>query len=226
MTQSESSPVRQWRTSRWRTDKVHVRRQPTRGRYDRATIDAVLDSSRVAHVAFVDDGQPYCMPLLYARVGDVVYVHGSSASRAMQALATGQPACLTVTRLDGLVLARSAFQHSANYASAILLGGFRALAEPAEKLLAFRMLMERLVPGRWSEVRPPSPRELRASAILAMAIDEASVKVRSGPPTDDRSRDSALDVWAGVVALVTSFGQPQPSPGLRDGVQPSASLLR
>ncbi|PZS04902.1 MAG: pyridoxamine 5'-phosphate oxidase family protein [Pseudonocardiales bacterium] len=198
--------------------QTRVRRSPQRGRYDRTTIDAVLDAQPLAHVAFVDAGQPYCVPMLHARIGDDVYVHGSSASRAMRALGDAAPACVTVTALDGLVLARSAFEHSANYRSVMLLGTFRVIDEPESKLAAFEAFTNAVVPGRWNEVRPPSASELQASTVLAMAIDAASAKVRTGPPTDDGSPDALLDVWAGVLPVENGFGEPVAAPGLRAGI--------
>jgi uncharacterized protein len=183
--------------------RIRVRRQPARGRYDRASVEAVLDRALFGHVAFV---------------------HGSSASRALRTLASGVPACVTVTRLDGLVLARSVFEHSANYESAVVLGRFERIENDAERLAAFEAFTEKLVPGRWAEVRPPNRKELKATAILAMPIEEASVKARSGPPTDDDTPDAAADVWAGEVPVVTTFGAPVASPGLREGIAVSQSV--
>jgi nitroimidazol reductase NimA-like FMN-containing flavoprotein (pyridoxamine 5'-phosphate oxidase superfamily) len=208
------------------SDRVRVRRQPDRGRYDRETIDAVLDAGLIAHVAFVDGGRPICIPTLYARVGDDVYIHGSRASRTLRALAGGVPACLTVTVVDGLVLARSVFEHSANYRSAVVLGSFRRIEGDDERLAAYEAFVDRVVPGRWSEVRAPSAKELKATDILALPIEEASAKVRSGPPSDDDSEDAALEVWAGVMPLAWTFGAPLPSPGLRAGIPLPASVTR
>jgi nitroimidazol reductase NimA-like FMN-containing flavoprotein (pyridoxamine 5'-phosphate oxidase superfamily) len=207
-------------------ERIRVRRAPHKGRYDRATIDAVLDGGLVAHVAFVDGDQPCCIPMLYARVGDRIFVHGSSASRLMRTLATGAPACLTVTTVHGLVLARSAFEHSANYESAVVFGRFEVVEDPDERLAAFEAFTEKVLPGRWSEVRPPNRKELKATLILALEIDQASAKVRTGPPDDDDSEDAALETWAGVVPIVTAFGTPEPSPGLRPGIAPGASVTR
>jgi nitroimidazol reductase NimA-like FMN-containing flavoprotein (pyridoxamine 5'-phosphate oxidase superfamily) len=207
-------------------DRVRVRRGARKGHYDRASIDAVLDGGLVGHVAFVDGQQPYCIPMLYARVGDRVYIHGSTASRAMRALAGGAAACLTVTIVRGLVLARSAFEHSANYESVVALGVFQPVEDAAERLAAFEAFTEKLLPGRWNEVRGPSRKELKAPTILALTIDEASAKVRSGPPDDDDSADAAIDTWAGVVPILTSFGEPEPSPGLRPGIPVADSVNR
>jgi uncharacterized protein len=201
-----------------------VRRHPERGRYDRAEVDAVLDSQLVAHVAFVEAGQPFCVPMLQARVGHDLYVHGSTASRTVRTLAAGAPACVTVTAIDGLVLARSAFQHSANYRSAMLLGSFRSITGERERLAAFEAFTNKIVPGRWNEVRGPSAQELKATTVLAMAIDEASAKIRTGPPTDDETPDAELETWAGVVPVVTSFGEPEASPGLTNGIALSNSV--
>lgn len=189
--------------------RVKLRREPSRGRHDRATIDAVLDRALVAHVAFVDDGQPYCIPTLCARLGDRVLIHGSSASRMLRGLAAGAPACLTATCTDGIVLARSVFNHSINYASAVVLGELVTVTETDEKLAALEAFTEKLLPGRWAEVRPPSAQELKATAILALEIDEASAKLRTGPPS---SEDPEVDAWAGVLPILTVYGEPIAAP--------------
>ena len=208
-------------------DRTHVRRQPTRGHYDLETVCAVLDAAKLAHVAFVDAGQPYCIPMMYVRVGPAVYIHGSSASRVTKLLATGIPACVTVTLLDGLVLARSAFEHSGNYRSAVLLGSFHRVEGDAERLAALAAITNTLVPGRWSEVRKPNRKELKATQVLVLPIAEASAKIRTGPPSDDNSEDAGLDVWAGELPIASAFGSPIPSPGLRRGIPlaPSAQRL-
>lgn len=202
-----------------------VRRNPARGRYDREAIHAVLDCGIVAHVAFVEDERPVCIPMLHARVDDEVLIHGSSASRLMRTLEAGAPACLTVTTLHGLVLARSVFEHSANYDAVVIHGSFHSVDGEQARLAAYQALTERLLPGRWGEVRPPSRKELRATQILAMPIGEAAaVKSRSGGPSDDDSEDAALDAWAGQIPIVTSYGAPVASPGLRAGVELSPSV--
>jgi len=208
------------------SERVRVRRGPHKARYDRATIDAILDRGLLCHVAFAVDEDAYCVPMLYARVGDTVYIHGSAASRALRALAHGAPACLTVTVVDGLVLARSAFEHSTNYESVMVFGRFASVAELGERMAALEAFTEKLLPGRWREVRGPTERELKATAILSMPIEQASAKRRDGPPDDDDSPDAALDTWAGVVPIETSFGEPVASPGLRPGIPLSASLRR
>ena len=206
--------------------RVRVRRVPKNARYDRDSIHRVLDRGQIAHVSFVSDGQPYCIPTLYARVGDKVLIHGSSASRMLRLLAAGAPACVTVTILDGWVLARSAFETSANYDSVVLLGSFRQISSDDEKLAALEAFMEGVLPGRWDEVRPPSRQELTGTAILALSIDEASVKTRSRPPDDDDSQDAERDTWAGVIPVRHEYGPPEPSPGLRPGVALSPSITR
>ena len=209
-----------------RSERTRVRRHPARGRYDIAAVREVLDAGLVAHVAFVDGDRPFCIPMLQARSGDAVYIHGSSASRALRVLAGGVPACVTVTLLDGLVLARSAYEHSANYRAVVVLGSFRPVLDPDERLAAFAAFTDKLIPGRWNEVRGPNSKELKATTILALPIREASVKVRTGPPSDDDSADAALDVWAGVLPLRSVFGEPKPAPGLRPGIPLSQSARR
>jgi nitroimidazol reductase NimA-like FMN-containing flavoprotein (pyridoxamine 5'-phosphate oxidase superfamily) len=206
------------------SERVRLRRKRERGSYDRTVIDAILDEALIAHLGIVeDDGQPIVTPTLHARLGDVVYCHGSVASRTLRALGGGARACLTVSLLDGLVLARSAMHHSANYRSAMLLGCARSVEDEAEKLLAAQAIVEHVVPGRWREVRPPTENELRATAILAIPIDEASAKVRGGPPLDDED-DYALSVWAGVLPLRCRPGAPVPDPRLPAGIAPPPYL--
>jgi len=206
--------------------RVRVRRGPKKGRYDRASIDGVLDRGLLAHVAFADGDQALCIPMLYARVGDTVYIHGSTASRAVRLLAAGASACVTVTLVHALVLARSAFEHSANYDSVMLFGTFALVDDESERLGAFEAFTEKLLPGRWDEARRPNAKELKATSILALEIDEASAKVRNGGPDDDDSEDAALDVWAGVVPIVGSYGTPTASPGLREGIPVPESVKR
>jgi nitroimidazol reductase NimA-like FMN-containing flavoprotein (pyridoxamine 5'-phosphate oxidase superfamily) len=200
--------------------RTRVRRMPARGDYERETIEAILDEAMVAHLGFSADGQPYVVPTLHARVGAQVYFHGSSASRTVRALAAGAQMCLTVTLLDGLVLARSAAHHSVNYRSVVVLGQARAIVEPTEKMAAIESFTERLIPGRWDEVRPPTAKELKAIQVLALPLDEASAKLRVGPPVDD-DEDYALDTWAGVIPLRTVAGKPRPDERLSEGIAPS-----
>lgn len=205
------------------TSRSRVRRVPQRGVYDRATIDAILDESLVAHVGFAVDDQPYVIPMLLARIDDRVYVHGSTASRMIRKLAAGVPACLTTTLIDGLVLARSAYHHSMNYRSVVVLGTATLVEGADERATALEAFTEKLLPGRWDEVRPPSPQELKGTRVLAMDLSEASAKVREGGPVDDEE-DYALDVWAGVVPLERRVGAPVPDARLRAGIEPSPAV--
>ena len=206
------------------SDRVRVRRGPTKGRYDRTSIDAVLGNGLLAHVAFFDGRDPCCIPMLYAHLGDRLYIHGSTASRAIRSLASGIAACVTVTIVHGLVLARSAFEHSANYEAVMAFGTFEQIDDETERMEAFEAFTEKLLPGRWAEVRQPSAKELKATTILAMEVDEASAKIRTGPPDDDDSADAERDTWAGVVPILSSYGTPVPSPGLRPNIPLSPSV--
>jgi nitroimidazol reductase NimA-like FMN-containing flavoprotein (pyridoxamine 5'-phosphate oxidase superfamily) len=182
------------------TDRTRVRRHPERGVYDRGPIDAILDEALICHVGFVVDGQPFVIPTIHARAGDVLYLHGSSASRMLRTLRDGVDACVTATLLDGIVLARSVYNHSMNYRSAVVLGRAREVVDAEEKLAALHAIVEHMVPGRWSDARQPTQGELDGTTVLALALDEASAKVRSGPPKDF-DRDMELPVWAGVIPL-------------------------
>jgi nitroimidazol reductase NimA-like FMN-containing flavoprotein (pyridoxamine 5'-phosphate oxidase superfamily) len=218
---SDSAPITDsGGRSKPRSDRVRLRRRRERGSHDRATIDAILDEALIAHLGFADRaGQPLVIPTLHARCGETVYLHGSAAGRTMKVLATGAPVCLTVSLLDGLVLARSAMHHSANYRSVMLLGHARSVREPKEKLAAFEAIVEHIVPGRWRDVRAPTENELRATAVLALGIDEASAKVRTGPPVDDEE-DYSLPAWAGVIPLALNAHTPQPDPRLQKNIAP------
>jgi hypothetical protein len=189
------------------TARTRVRRAPKRAVYEREVVAAILDEGLICHLAFVHEGQPFCIPTLHARVGDVVYVHGSAASRMIRTLGAGAPGCLTVTLVDGLVLARSAFHHSMNYRSAVVLGTLRPVDDTAELDRALEAFTEQLVPGRWPEIRWPNRKELKATSVLAMPLAEASAKVRTGGPVDDEE-DYALPVWAGVVPVGQVAGEP------------------
>jgi nitroimidazol reductase NimA-like FMN-containing flavoprotein (pyridoxamine 5'-phosphate oxidase superfamily) len=201
------------------TARTTVRRLPARGAYDPAVIHAILDEGLVCHVGFVADGQPFVIPTIHGRVGDTLYVHGSAASRMLRALAGGIPVCVTVTIVDGLVLARSAFHHSMNYRSAVVLGTATSVTDPAERDQALRAITDHVVPGRWDAVRPPNEKELAATAVLRLPIAEASAKVRTGPPVDD-DEDYALPVWAGVLPLVLGAHAPVADPRLPPGLAP------
>jgi uncharacterized protein len=211
---SSPSPSRSQAPAQPASERVRLKRKRERGSYDRAEIDAILDEALIAHLGIADEhGQPLVIPTLHARKGDVVYLHGSTASRTLRALTAGAPACLTVSLIDGLVLARAAMHHSANYRSAMLLGTARSVEAPAEKRAALQAIVEHIVPGRWADVRPPSENELKATSVLALEIEEASAKVRNGPPLDDEP-DYALASWAGVIPLAAESGAPQPDPRL------------
>jgi nitroimidazol reductase NimA-like FMN-containing flavoprotein (pyridoxamine 5'-phosphate oxidase superfamily) len=187
-------------------------------------IDEILDEALIAHLGIAaTDGQPFVIPMLHARRGDVVYCHGSVASRTLSALASGARACLTVTLLDALVLARSAMHHSANYRSVMLLGEARVVDEPDQKLAALEAIVEHIVPGRWGEVRGPSENELKATCVLSIPVEEASAKIRTGPPLDDEE-DYALSAWAGVIGFVTEPMTPEPDPRLRPGIAPPPNV--
>ncbi|MBI5069093.1 MAG: pyridoxamine 5'-phosphate oxidase family protein [Deltaproteobacteria bacterium] len=192
------------------------RRLPDRGSHERDVIEAILDEGLVCHVGFAHEGQPYVIPMSYARMGDRLVLHGAPGSRLLQELGAGAPVCVTVTLLDGLVLARSAMHHSVNYRSVVLLGRASAVQDEAEKRAALRAIVEHVVPGRSAEARPPSEAELGATLVLAVPIEEASAKVRAGPPKDDEE-DHALPCWAGVLPLSLSTGTPVPDPRLRPG---------
>ncbi|MEZ4862174.1 MAG: pyridoxamine 5'-phosphate oxidase family protein [Caldilineaceae bacterium] len=204
------------------TEQSRVRRLPKRGAYDKATIHAIVDATLICHVGFVQDEQPFVMPTLHARRGDEILLHGSSASRMLQHALTGASLCITMTLIDGLVLARSAFHHSVNYRSAVLFGCARPIPE-SEKIEALKHFTERLVPERWDDVRAPTAQELKGTTIVAVPIDTASAKVRTGPPIDD-DEDYALSVWAGVLPLQQQFLTPQADPKLRAGVDLPAYL--
>ena len=203
------------------TGRTKVRRLPERGSYDRATVHAILDEGFICHVAFTIEGQPYALPTAYARVGETLYLHGSSGSRL--GLRPGMPVCVTVTLLDGLVLARAAFHHSVNYRSAMVLGRTRLVTDPNEKDAALSALVEHIVSGRGTDVRPGSPKELAATAVLAVPLEEASAKIRQGDPKDDEE-DYALPVWSGVLPLALVPGSPDPDARL-DPTIPVPSYL-
>jgi uncharacterized protein len=186
-----------------------VKRHPERGAYDRATIDSILDEALICHLGFVADGRPYVIPTIHARDGDTLYVHGSPGSRMLKASKKGVDICVTVTLLDGLVLARSVYNHSMNYRSVVVLGRARELTDRDEKLRAMRRVVEHVVPGRWEDARPPDDGEIKGTMILALPLDEASAKIRSGPPSDDDA-DLELPVWAGVIPLRIEPSDPVP----------------
>ena len=189
------------------TEKTRVRRLPKRGNYDRETRNAILDEAFVCHVGFAVDGHPFVIPTGFARVGDHLYIHGSSASRMLRAISEGIDVCVTITLVDGLVLARSAFHHSINYRSVVILGKAELVDDPAEKYKAMEAFTEHIVPGRWADVRWPNELELKATTVLKLPIEEASAKIRTGGPIDDEE-DYSLDVWAGVLPMNFNAGEP------------------
>ena len=189
------------------TERTRVIREPDRGVYDREAIYKILDEGFVCHVGFSVDGQPYVIPTLFARVGDAIYFHGSAASRMLSNLSEGIPVCVTVTLVDGFVLARSVFNHSMNYRSVVALGKATRVDAPGEKFEALHAFTEKILPGRWNEARQPNEKELKATSILRLPLNEVSAKVRTGPPIDD-DPDYALAVWAGVIPAHLVFEAP------------------
>ena len=195
-----------------------MRRLPKRGAYDKEQVHAILDEGYLCHVGFVADGQPFVIPTLYVRRGDQIYIHGSAASRMLRTLDEGANVCVTVTLVDGFVLARSAFHHSMNYRSVVMLGKARLVADPSEKREAMHSFTNHMVLGRWEEVRQPNEQELKATTVLVLPLDEVSAKIRTGSPLDDEE-DYGLHVWAGVVPVRTELGQPIPDERLLPGVK-------
>ncbi|MFN2578621.1 MAG: pyridoxamine 5'-phosphate oxidase family protein [Pyrinomonadaceae bacterium] len=195
------------------TERTTLKRLPTRGNHDREVINQILDEGFICHVGFAIDEQPFVIPTGYARAGDKLFIHGSQASRMLRALKEGIDACVTVTIIDGLVLARSAFHHSMNYRSVVIFGRAELLADREEKLAALYALSEHMIPGRWANVRKPNEAELQQTTVLALPLDEASAKIRSGPPLDDEE-DYAMTVWAGVLPLRLMTEDPVADPRL------------
>jgi len=200
------------------TERTQVKRLPKRGKYERETVFAILDAGFVCHVGFIVDGQPYVIPTNYGRSGDTVYLHGSAASRMLRTLSEGVPMSVTVTHVDGLVLARSVFEHAVNYRSAMIFGTPRLVTDRDEKLAGLRSLTEHIAPGQWDYARRPNKKELAKTSLLALSLDEASVKIRTGPPDDGDSPDAALEVWAGVLPLAAAWQAPDPDPVLPAGI--------
>jgi nitroimidazol reductase NimA-like FMN-containing flavoprotein (pyridoxamine 5'-phosphate oxidase superfamily) len=206
------------------TKHTQVKRLPKRGKYDRETVYAILDAAFVCHVGFCVEGQPYVIPTNYGRSGDTVYLHGSAASRMLRALSEGVPVCVTVTLVDGLVLARSAFHHSVNYRSVVMLGTAQLVEDPAEKMEALRLFTEHVMKGRWDEVRWPTEQEMKATTVLALPLEEVSAKVRTGGPVDDEA-DYTLPVWAGVLPLEMVRKEPIADPQ-RKADQPLPAYIK
>ena len=200
-----------------------VKRKQERGHYDRATVHALLDAAALCHVAYVIDGQPYCTPTLFWREGSRLYWHGSSASRMLRNLAAGEPACLTVTHFDSIVLARCGFNHSADYRSVMAFGKARLVEDPAEKERALTMMVDRLVPGRTAQLRPSTSQEIKATSVVMMDIEKASAKIRAKGVVDEEE-DYAFPVWAERLPVRTILGSPEPCARLVDGIQRPANL--
>ncbi|QEX25209.1 flavin-nucleotide-binding protein [Hypericibacter adhaerens] len=203
--------------------RSRVKRLYQRGHYDRETVYAVLDAGLIAHIGYVIDGQPYVTPTAYWREGDMLYWHGSAASRMLEHVGEGIPCTVTVTHLDGLVLARSGFHHSINYRSVMAFGRAHFVEEPEAKMAAFEAFVDRIFPGRWAELRPATKQEVKATSVLGMKLDEASAKIRTGGPVDD-DEDYALPIWAGVLPIRTVVGETIPDAKLRPGIERPAHL--
>ena len=200
------------------TDRTKLRRIPKRGNFQRETIYRILDEAFICHVGFTARDQPFVIPTGYARKGDNLLIHGSAASRMLRAMAREIDVCVTVTLIDGLVLARSAFHHSMNYRSVVIIGKAKVVSDEREKADALYALSEHIIPNRWAEVRPPTANELKATLVLSLPITEASAKIRAGDPIDDEE-DYALDVWAGVIPLRLTIGEPVADDRLKDGIE-------
>jgi nitroimidazol reductase NimA-like FMN-containing flavoprotein (pyridoxamine 5'-phosphate oxidase superfamily) len=196
------------------TSRTQVKRLPERGVYDRSTIDAILDEALICHVGFVHDGAPVVIPTIHARVGDTLYFHGSPASRMLRTMKAGDQVCVNVTLVDGLVVARAAFNNSMNYRSVVVFGEARVVEDPGEKRMALEAVTEHVLPGRWADSRPMTEKEYKGTLIVAVPLDESSAKVRTGPPGDD-DEDYDLPIWAGVLPIAVVPGEPEDDPQLR-----------
>lgn len=212
-------------TNKILTERTKVKRLPARGAYDRDTIYSILDEGFICHVGFSVDGQPYVIPTGYARIGDDLYIHGSAASRMLQNLSKGVDVCVTVTLVDGLVLARSAFHHSINYRSVVILGKSVLVEDTEEKDKVLEAFTEHIIPGRWGEIRWPNELEMKATSVLRLPIEEASAKIRTGGPKDD-DEDYEMDVWAGVLPLIVRSGEPVPDEALPKGIDVPEHVAR
>ena len=199
------------------TERTRLRRLPKRGAFDRKTVYSILDESFICHIGFTVDAQPYVIPTAFGRVDDVLYIHGSSASRMLRTLSGGVEMCFTSTLIDGLVLARSAFHHSINYRSVVVLGTVTLVDDLDEKNRALEAITDHIVPGRWADVRWPNELELKATSVMKLTIEEASAKIRTGPPIDD-DEDYELNIWAGVLPLKLGHGDPLDDDRLNDGL--------
>lgn len=201
------------------TSRTTLKRLPQRGEFDRQTVYQILDEAFVCHVGFAVEGQPYVIPTSFGRIGDTLYIHGSAASRMLRSLSGGIPVCVTVTLIDGLVLARSAFHHSINYRSVVMLGTASLVEAAEEKFDALKAITENIIPGRWAEVREPNEQELKGTSVLSLPLVEVSAKVRTGPPKDDEE-DYAIPVWAGELPLRVATEAPINDPELSPDLKP------
>lgn len=199
------------------TERTTLKRLPKRGSYERETVYGILDEGFLCHVGFVVEGRPFVIPTGYGRDGDQLYIHGSAASRMLRTLREGVDVCVTVTLIDGLVLARSSFHHSMNYRSVVIFGRAQVLSDEALKMRALKSFTDHVMRGRWEEAREPNSSELRATLVLSLPLEEASAKIRTGPPVDDEE-DYGLPVWAGVLPLGLTWGPPMPDPRLEEGM--------
>jgi len=199
------------------TERTRLKRLPKRGSFDRAVVNAIIDGALICHVGFVHAGSPFVIPTLHVRIGDQLYVHGSAASRMLRTAAEGIPLCVTITHIDGLILARSAFHHSINYRSAVILGTAHEVVGEEEKTRVLHALVDHVVPDRWKEARPPYPKELAATSVLGLPITEASAKVRTGFGADDEE-DYAMPIWAGVIPVKMTIGASVPDDRVLPGV--------
>tara|TARA_B100000497_G_C7691463_1_gene420578 strand:- start:1286 stop:1945 length:660 start_codon:yes stop_codon:yes gene_type:complete len=206
-----------------KTNLNRVKRIPKRGHYDKDTIYPIIDEALICHVGLIHEGMPVVIPTIHARIGDDILIHGASTSRLMNNSGERNSVCITITHLDGLVLARSTFNHSMNYRSAVLYGQGSFISDNDEKTRALEAFTEKLIPGRWNDARQPSAKELKATHVVKIPIDLASAKVRTGDPSDDKP-DYELDVWAGVIPMRTIFGKIIPDPALKNGIELPAYL--
>jgi nitroimidazol reductase NimA-like FMN-containing flavoprotein (pyridoxamine 5'-phosphate oxidase superfamily) len=207
------------------TERTTLKRLPKRGVYDREPVYKILDEGFICHVSFTVDGRPVVIPTGYARVADQLFIHGSQVSRMLRTLSAGIDVCIAVTLVDGLVLARSAFHHSINYRSVVIFGRATMVEEREAKLAALLAFSEHVIPGRWDDVRKPTDRELKATTVLSVPLEEVSAKVRTGPPIDDEE-DYSLNIWAGVVPLKLVAGQPTNDPRLPSSIEPPSYTLK
>lgn len=204
-----------------KTERTTLKRLPARGFYDRELVYSILDEGLICHVGFAVEGRPFVIPTGYARDGDQIYIHGSQASRMLRNLKNGIDVCVTVTVLDGLVLARSAFHHSMNYRSVVVFGKATTVDDPQDKVAALFAFSEHVIPGRWKDVREPTEQELRATTVLSLPLEEVSAKVRTGPPLDDEE-DYELPIWAGVIPMNLAASNPIPDPRLKVSIEAPA----